>query len=186
MEPEAHGDVVVVVETAVEHGEAATGMPQLDPTVWPNLIFWLIVSIVILYLVLSRVALPRLSAVLSERHDAISNDIEMAALLKRRAEEAERAYDKALADARDEANRIADATRADMQAELKALMAKAEAEIVAQSAESEKRIAEIRAGATESIEAVAKEAGLAIVESLMPKLADRGAVDAAVAGRVRG
>lgn len=164
----------------------AEGMPQLDPSIWPNLIFWLIVSIVILYLIMSRVAIPRLAAVLAERHDAISNDLEMAALLRRRAEEAERAYDRALAEAREEANRIADRTRSEMQAELAKLMAKAEAEIAAKSAESETRIAEIRAGAAESVEAVAREAGLAIVERLMPGLADAGAVEAAVAERVRG
>ena len=193
MEPEEHGAGVVPegeAETTAEVGgleaEGAVGMPQLDPEVWPNLIFWLVVSIVALYLILSRVALPRLGAVLSERHDAISNDLEMAALLKRRAEEAERAYDRALAEAREEANRIADANRAEMQAELKALMARADAEIAAKAAESEKRIGEIRAGAVESIGEVARGVGQAIVEALMPQLADQGAIDAAVERRVRG
>lgn len=190
MEPEEHGEAVVNGEAAL-HGDAAlhegaTGMPQLDLSYWPNLIFWLVVSIVILYFILSRVALPRLSAVLSERHDAISNDLEMAALLKRRAEEAERAYERALAEAREESGRIADATRADMQGELKALLAKADAEIAAKSAESEKRIGEIRASAADSIREVAREAGLAIVERLMPQLADQGAIDRAVAERVEG
>jgi F-type H+-transporting ATPase subunit b len=164
----------------------AVGMPQLDAAIWPNLIFWLIVSIVVLYLILSRVALPRLAAVLAERHDAISNDLEMAALLKRRAGEAEAAYERALAEAREEAHRIAEATRAEMQDELKALMAKADAEIAARAAESEKRIGEIRASAVESIAEVARDTGHAIVEALMPQLADRGAIDAAVAEKVGG
>lgn len=194
MEPEEHGDVlvaadaqgdvaVVVVEDGALHGaEHATGMPQLDPTIWPNLIFWLVVSLLLLYFILSRVALPRIGTVLAERQDAISNDLEMAALLRRRAEEAEAAYDKALADAREEANKIADATRASMQDELKAVMAKAEAEIAARSAESEKRIAEIREGAARNVEQVARETAQAIVAALTPNLAgDRHAVDSAVA-----
>ena len=61
-------------------------------------------------------ALPRIGTVLAERNDAISNDIEMAALYKRRAEEAEAAYNAALAQARDEAHKIAAETaRADRQ-----------------------------------------------------------------------
>lgn len=187
MEPEQHGDIVVLTADEVAaQGAHATGMPQLDPTIWPNLIFWLVVSIALLYFILSRVALPRLGAILAERQDAISNDLEMAALLRRRAEEAEAAYDKALADARDEANRIAEATRAEMNEELKALMAKAEAEIAARSAESEKRIDEIREGASRNVEEVARDTAVAIVEALMPKLADQSAVDAAVGRQLRG
>lgn len=182
--PDAHGDVAVaVIEEGALHGaEHVSGMPQLDPSIWPNLIFWLVVSILLLYFILSRVALPRLGTILAERQDAISNDLEMAALLRRRAEEAEAAYDRALADAREEANRIAESTRASIQEELKGVMSKAEAEIAARSVESEKRIAEIREGATRSIEQVARETARAIVATLTPNLsADQEAVDAAVA-----
>jgi F-type H+-transporting ATPase subunit b len=164
----------------------AVGMPQLDAAIWPNLIFWLIVSIVLLYLILSRVALPRLGTVLAERQDAISNDLEMAALLRRRAEEAEATYERALAEAREESMRIGEATRADIQEELKHLMEKADAEIAAKTAESEKRIGEIREGAARSVEEVARETALAIVAQLMPKLADQPAVDAAVSRQLKG
>jgi F-type H+-transporting ATPase subunit b len=151
----------------------AVGMPQLDPAIWPNLIFWLVVSIVLLYFILSRVALPRLGTVLAERQDAISNDLEMAALLKRRAEEAEgptRRRSPMPARRRCASARQA---RAEIQEELKALMAKADAEIAAKSAESEKRIGEIRDGAARSVEEVARETAIAIVAALMPKLADQ-------------
>jgi F-type H+-transporting ATPase subunit b len=180
----AHGPGAEPALGTTEYG--AVGMPQLDPAIWPNLIFWLVVSIVLLYLILSRVALPRLGSVLAERQDAISNDLEMAALLRRRAEEAEASYDKALADAREEAARIGEATRNEMQAELKALMAKADAQIAAKSAESERRIAEIRDGAARDVEEVARETAQAIVSALMPKLADQAAVDAAVSRHLKG
>ncbi|CAN5741853.1 F0F1 ATP synthase subunit B' [soil metagenome] len=166
------------------HGTDPVGMPQLDFAIWPNLIFWLAVSIVLLYFILSRIALPRLGAVLAERHDAISNDLEMAALFKRRAQEAEAAYERALAAAREEAGKIGDAARAEVQKALGALMAKADAEIAAKAAESEKRIGEIRASALESIETVARDVAEAIVARLMPSLADRGAVEAAVSAEL--
>src|SRR5688500_2942265 len=86
-------DVAAGVEDVahgIDHGaEAATGMSQLDLTVYPNLIFWFVIALVALYLILSRAALPRIGTVLAERSDAIANDVEMAALYKRRAEEAE-------------------------------------------------------------------------------------------------
>ena len=94
------------------------GMPQLDFSIYPNLIFWLVVALVALYFILTRIALPRIGTVLAERNDAIANDIELAALLKRRAEEAEAAYNAALAQARDEAHRIAAETKAQIDKEL--------------------------------------------------------------------
>jgi F-type H+-transporting ATPase subunit b len=170
-------------ETNLEHAE--TGMPQLDIGLFPNLIFWLIVAIVALYYILSKVALPRIATVLAERNDAIANDIEQAALLKKRAEEAETAYNAALASARDEAHKIAAETKAGIDKELSSLLAKADAEIGVKAAESEKRIAEIRDSATKSVEEVARDTAAALVEALLPDAADRAAVETAVANRLK-
>ena len=166
--------------------EAEVGMPQLDFGNWPNLIFWLVVSLVALYFILTRVALPRISATLAERGDAITNDLEQAALFKRRAEEAEDAYNAALAKAREEAQKIAAENRAEINKELEKLMAKADAEIAAKSAESEARIGEIRDSAAKSVEEVAGEAARDIVEKLMPGALDADAISAAVATRTQG
>ena len=171
-------------EATLEHAES--GMPQLNPEIFPNLIFWLVVALLALYFILSRIALPRIGTVITERNDAISNDIEQAALLKRRAEEAEASYNAALAKARDEAHQIAAEAKAQIDKELGGLMAKADAEIAVKAAESEKRIAEIRAGAAKSVEEVARETAAAIVNALMPAAADAGAVDTAVARRLKG
>ena len=165
---------------------AEVGMPQLDFSLYPNLIFWLLVAIVALYFILSRVALPRIGTVLAERNDAIANDIEMAALLKRRAEEAEAAYNAALARARDEAHKIAAETKAGIDKELQGLLAKADAEIAVKAGESEKRIAEIRDNAAKSVEEVARDTAGEIVRALMPGADDAAAVDAAIANRLKG
>lgn len=165
---------------------AEAGMPQLDFGLYPNLIFWLIVAIVALYFILSKVALPRIGTVLAERNDAIANDIEMAALLKRRAEEAEAAYNAALAQARDEAHKIAAEAKAGVDKELATLLAKADAEIAVKAGESEKRIAEIRDNAAKSVEEVARDTAAAIVEALLPGKGDPAAIDAALANRLKG
>lgn len=168
----------------LEHAES--GMPQLDPNIYPNLIFWLIVALAALYFILTRVALPRIGTVIAERNDAIANDIEAAAALKRRAEEAEAAYVKALAEARDEAHRIAAETRAGIDKELAALTAKADAEIGVKAGESEKRITEIRENAAKSVEEVARDTAGEIVRALMPGADDTSAVDAAISNRLKG
>lgn len=166
------------------HG-GAVGMPQLCGEWMGNQIFWLVITLVIIYLILSRVALPRIAAVLAERQGTITNDIAAAEELKHKAEAAEAAYNQALADARAEAQKIVADARAEIQADLDAATAKADAEIAAKAAESEKAIAEIRAGALHSIEAVAKEATADIVAA-MGGSADAKAVDAAVTAGMKG
>lgn len=162
-----------------------TGMPQLDFSTFPNQIFWLLVTLVVIYLVLTRIALPRISAVLAERSGTISNDIAAAEELKLRATEAEAVYEKALADARHESNRIAAEARAAAQSDLDVAMARADEQISAQTADAEAAIAEIRASATDNVAAVARDVTEALVAA-MGTQADAAAVDAAVTARMKG
>ncbi|PWE32351.1 ATP F0F1 synthase subunit B' [Maritimibacter sp. 55A14] len=168
---------------AVEH---ADGMPQLDFSTYPNQIFWLVVTLVVIYLVLTKIALPRIASVLAERQGTIANDLAAAEDLKQQAVEAEEAYNKALADAKAEAGRIVAGARADIQKDLDDATAKADAEIAAKSAESEKRISEIRASALESIEAVANDTAVEVVKAIMPGAEDGKAVKTAVTARMKG
>lgn len=170
---------------AAGHAGQSAGMPQLDFSTFPNQIFWLLVALVVIYLILSRVAIPRIGAILSERQGKITSDIAAAEDLKARAVAAEKAYNQALADARAEANRIAAEARAEIQGDLDRAIAHADAEIAAKAAESERRIAEIRSGAVASVTAVAREAASEIVAALGGK-ADMAAVTAAVAERMKG
>ena len=150
------------------HGAAAPGMPQLDFTTFPNQIFWLVVTLVAIYFILSKVALPRIASVLAERQGTLTNDLAAAEDLKRQAVEAEEAYNKALADARSEAQRIAEETRAEIQAGLAEATAKADEQIAAKAAESAARIATIQANATQSVGDVARDVAGDVVGAIMP------------------
>ena len=177
-----HGDGLAdAVGVAAHSGASNAGMPQLDPSTWSNQIFWLILALVAIYMILSRVALPRIAAVLAERQGTITNDID----LKSKAADAEAAYDKALVDARAEAQRIIAEAKAEMQTDLEKAIEKADAQIAAKSAESEQAIAEIRAGAVDSVKAVAKDTAKEIIAA-MGGSADAKTVTAAVNARMKG
>ncbi|MFN3274161.1 MAG: F0F1 ATP synthase subunit B' [Paracoccus sp. (in: a-proteobacteria)] len=192
---EISGDEAVVIdETAAtgaatydgaQHAAESAGLPQLDVTTFANQIFWLVVTLVILYLVLSRVALPRIAAVLSDRQGAMTGDLMAAEEFKQKAREAEAAYDKALAEARTEAQRIVALNRAGIQAELDAAIAHADAEIGARTAESEGRIRDIRTSADVSAREVAREVTASLVETFGGSV-DAATVDRAVDSRMKG
>lgn len=166
------------------HG-GAVGMPQLCAEWIPNQVFWLVVTLVVMFLILSRVALPRIGAILAERKGTITNDLAAAEELKHKAVAAEKAFNDALATARGEAAKIIAAAKAEIQKDLDAATARADAEIGAKATESEKRIAEIRDGAMEAVEAVASDTAREIVAAF-GGTADAGAVNAAVAARLKG
>lgn len=184
--PVAHGaDAAHAVAAAGHGGESAAGMPQLDFSTFPNQIFWLLVSLAVLYWILSRIALPRIGAVLSDRQGAMTGDLMAAEEFKQKAKDAEAAYDQALSDARGEAGTIVAANRAEIQKDLDAATAKADAEISARAAESEQKIGAIRASAQNDAASVAREVTAELLRAFGGK-ADDAAIDAAVNSRMKG
>ncbi|KPQ06876.1 MAG: F-type H+-transporting ATPase subunit b [Rhodobacteraceae bacterium HLUCCA12] len=163
---------------------SAAGMPQLEFATFPNQVLWLVLALVVLYLILSRIALPRIGSVLAERTGTIANDIAAAETFKLQAAEAEAAYHKALDDARAAAAKVVEEARAEIQKDLDVAIAKADSEIAARSAESERRIAEIRESANEAVTAVAKEATKDILAAFGVK-ADARSVTATVNARLK-
>jgi F-type H+-transporting ATPase subunit b len=176
----------MATETTEVAGEAAKpGMPQLDFSTWDNQIFWILIALFATYFILSRLALPRIGGVLAERAGTITNDIAAAEDLKAKAVEAEEAYDKALVDARAEASRIVAEAKEEIQSDLDVAIAKADAEIAVKSGEAEKAIAEIRAGAMDSVKIVAKDTAKEIIASMGGK-ADAKTITAAINARMKG
>ncbi|MDA9291151.1 F0F1 ATP synthase subunit B' [Planktomarina temperata] len=166
-------------------GAAKAGMPQLDFSTFSNQIFWLVITLVVIYFVLSRIALPRIGGALADRAGTIMNDLAEAEDLKSRALEAEQAYEKALADARAEAQNINVAMRAEIQGQLDEELAKADAEISARTEEAAAALAEIRNSAKANVKTVAKATAKEIVAAMGGK-ADAKTVTAAVTERMKG
>ena len=177
--------------TDAAHGAAdaahagGPGMPQLDIGTFPNQILWLVLTLLAIYFILTKIALPRISAVIAERQGTLTNDLAAAEDLKRQAADAEEAYNMALATARAEAQRISQETRDEIQAQLQVEIDKADAEIAAKTAESLTRIAEIEESAAQTAETVARDVAAEIVQALAPgQDVDADTIAAAVANRV--
>ena len=182
--------VVVPTDETVLHNtvdEAASahesgGMPQLDAGSWPAQLFWLSLIFAGFYFFLSRVALPRVATVLEERRDRIANDLDQAALLQKRGDEALAAYEQSLAEARHRASRIArdmrDEVSADTDKQTKAL----EAELAKKAAEAETRIQASRDAVMANVATIAADAAQAIVAQITGEAPERSRVESAVAG----
>jgi len=166
-----------------DHGGEHAGdkvFPPFDPTTFPSQIFWLLISFFALYFILAQVLLPRIGETIEERKNRIADDLDSASRMQREAEDSEKAYDRALADAKAKARNHAETTRQSIDAELAKELEKADEDALKQAEASDARIRKIRSDAMANIDAIAAETAQAAVESLIGKKLTLAAVKKAI------
>lgn len=155
-------------------------MPQLVFADFAPQLVWLAITFTLLYLILARVALPRIATTLEKRRDVIANDLDDAGCLKRQGEEALRAYEVALATARGRAHAIAAETRQKLNEEAEREKAALAASMAKRAAEAEARIAAAKTAAMANVRQIAADTAAAIIAKLLGSTPDRAAVNAAI------
>jgi F-type H+-transporting ATPase subunit b len=167
--------------TAAAAGGSASGLPQFDPAQWPGQIVWVLVIFAVLYVLFSRVFVPRIGRTIGEREDRIAGDIAKARRLKEEAEAQATAAAAEMHEARERAQRLA----ADAKAEAKSITAKQRAEEAGQLAkgfaDAEARIAAARDEAMGHVRSIAAETAEAMIERLTGVPASPGEIDGALA-----
>ena len=145
----------------------SAGFPPFKTESFPSQIFWLVVCFVALFLVLWRVAGPRIAGVIGARKGQIEGDIAQAEKHKAEAEAALAAYETALASARSKAHAEAEANRKVLEAETEKAKAAADAEAHAAAAKADAEIAAKRAEAATHVTKAAQDAAAEIVNRLI-------------------
>lgn len=160
-------------------------MPQFEPSTFASQIFWLVVSFGLLYLLMSKIALPRIADILEVRQDRIAADLDRAEALRREAEEARAAYELALSDARSEAQKLLENAAEQAQAEAQRQLDALDERLAAKVREAEAGIAAAKTAAMADMASLATETAEAATAKLAGAPVDpatvRRAVDTALA-----
>ena len=154
------------------HSEAPAeqgGFPPFQTQNFPSQLVWLALTFVLLYVLMAKVALPRIGAIFAERSRCIADDLAAAQRLKEQSEAASAAYEKSLADARTRAQGIANATRERQAAAAAETNKRLESQLHERLAAAEQSIAATRAAAMSNVGAIAADTASAIVERLIGK-----------------
>lgn len=172
--------------TGAEGGQHSGAFPPFDSSTFPSQLVSLVVLFVALYIIVSRVALPRVGAVIDARQNRIEGDLAEAQKLKDESEAALKAYEADLAAARSKAQAIGAETREKANAASEVERKSLEDKLAARLADAEKSIAATRATAMSNVRGIAADAASAIVQRLTGASPDGKALEAAVDASLKG
>jgi F-type H+-transporting ATPase subunit b len=161
----AAGDTPTATTEVPARNEGA-GFPPFKTETFPSQIFWLAITFALLFVVLWRVASPRISGVITARRNRIADDLAEAQRHRGDAEAASAAYQTALAGARARAQALAEENRKGINDEIERAKNAADGQAQAEIARAETQIAASRSAARSHIVQAAQDAAVQIVARL--------------------
>ena len=183
---ESHGGA----KGATAHTEAEGGhkapFPPFQKDTFASQLVSLLIAFVALYLIVSRIALPRVGSVIDERQNKIEGDLAEAQKLKDASDAALKAYESELAAARARAQAIGAETREKLNAASESERKTLEQQLSVKLTEAEKTIASTREEAMKNVRGIASDAAIAIVQRLTGLAPDRRSANKAVDASLKG
>jgi F-type H+-transporting ATPase subunit b len=188
---ESHGDAKGgTAHAATAHTEAGGGQkapfPPFQKDTFASQLVSLLIAFVALYLIVSRVALPRVGKTIDDRQNKIEGDLANAQKLKDESDGALRAYESELAQARGRAQSIGAETREKLNAASEAERKTLEGRLALKLADAEKTIASKREAAMSNVRGIATDAATAIVQRLSGIAPETASVERAVDASLKG
>lgn len=161
------------------------GFPPFDPAHFSSSLIWLALSFGLLYLLMSRIALPRMEKILDTRRSRIDADLDAAKAAKAQADTAAAAHAQTLTDARASAQATAQKAREALGADTAAKRAALESQLTAKLTAAEAQIAATKAQAMTNVASIAHDTAAAIVHHLTGLKPDTNSIAAAIAAHVK-
>lgn len=160
-------------------------MPQFDPTTFSPQLVWLGITFLALYLLMSKLIMPRISGILSQREDRIEGNLRRAETLKEEAALVLAAYQKAIADARGQAQAALAKAAGDIAVETASREAAFAQKMADQTAAAEASIRAAKAQALADVRGIASEVAALMANKLTGGAVDPNTVVSAVDGVIK-
>jgi F-type H+-transporting ATPase subunit b len=169
-----------------ESDSGARPFPPFEKDTFASQLVSLAIAFVALYLIVSKIALPRVGGVIDARQNTIDGDLAEAQKLRDQSDAALKTYESELASARSRAHAIGAETREKLNAASEAERRALEDKLAAKLGESEKTISSMRQAAMGNVRGIAADAAAAIVQRLTGVQPDAQSVNSAVDASLKG
>ena len=156
------------------------GMPQLNPEFWVSQIFWLIITFGFLFIILSKLILPKISNNIESRKSQILENIETAEKQRADSENKIKEYEKIIFESKIEAKNYFNEARLKILRDIESKREDLEKEINSEINESEKEIIELKSTSVEKINKIAIETTSDLVKSFLETEVNKSNISAVV------
>ncbi len=156
------------------------GMPQLNPEFWVSQVFWLIISFGVLYTILSKLILPKISANLDSRKSQISDNIEAADKQRKESETKLKEYDQIISKSKIEAKNIFNEARDKALKDINSKKEVLDQQIDEEIKKAEEEIYQLRKKAPTKINKIAIETSSELIQKLIGTEINNSSISAIV------
>ena len=141
--------------------------PPFQTDTFASQLFWFAIAFAALYVIVSRLAIPRVGGIIDARRQSVEGDLAEAKRLKDSSDAAIAAYEKGLADARGRAQALANETREKYAADAETARKQLDETLNSRLVQAEQAIATRRTAAMTNVQGIAVDTAAAIVERLI-------------------
>ena len=156
------------------------GMPQLNPEFWVAQIFWLLLTFSILYIIIWKIFLPKITYSIENRKSRIVNDLNDAQKLKETAEEKLNEYNKIIDNAKNEAKKIMEENNKTLDLDIEKKKNKFNSEIEKEMVAAEKEIKDLKKSSILNINKIATEVTGEVIRQIIDSDINKSSVSAVV------
>ena len=171
--------IALVLHVNISWGSEA-GMPQLNPEFWTAQIFWLILIFSILYLIISKMFLPKITYSIENRKSRVVDDLDEAQKLKINAEKKLKEYNEIIENSKKEAKKIIENGRKKLNQDIENKKQKFNNEIEKELTAVEKEIKNLKKSSLPSISKIAAETSAEIIKQIIGTEVNKSNVSAIV------
>ena len=159
---------------------AEAGMPQLDPEVWASQAFWLIIIFLSIYLLISKIFIPKIKANIDTREDKIRKDLEEAKTFKEEAEKKLEEYKKLIETAKLDSKKILYENRQKLNDEIQEKKNKIQNEIEQETLNAEKEIKKFKSDSIKKVGIISEEIVSDLLKGIIGEDGNKSSIKATV------
>ncbi len=171
--------IAVIVHSNQAFGSEA-GMPQLNPEFWVSQIFWLIFIFSFLYLIVSKIFIPKITYSIESRKSRIVNDLNETQKLKESAEQKLKEYNKIIENSKKEAKKIIDNNRKKLEQDIEVKKKTFSDEIEKELLAVEKEILDLKKNSMPNIKKIAIDTSSEVIKKIMNSEINKSNVSAVI------
>ena len=159
---------------------AEAGMPQLNPKYWASQAFWLIIIFLSIYILISRIFIPKIKSNIDMRESKIRKDLEEAKTFREEAEKKLKAYKDLMASAKVDAKKILSESSQKLNEDMQTKKNKIQKEIEQETRNAEKEIQKFKSESLNKVNTISEEIVSTLVKDIFGEDLNRSSIKATV------